>query len=89
MSEKSSTYLTIMSKNDMFSFLGLVGLEMVDSNDTKGPITAVIKLDPREGQPVMREYPSRNEAIRQYRDAITTSEARGWQIIYRGHPIWG
>ena len=92
MSEKASTYLTIMSKNDLFSFLGLVGLEMVDS-DNEGeqttPITAVVKLDPREGKPIMREYPTRSEAVRQYREAITTSESRGWLVVYRGQPIWG
>ncbi len=89
MNEKTSTYLTIMSKNSMFSFLGLLGLEMIDSDEEVKPVIAVIKLDPREGQPIMREYPTRNEAIRHYQEAITTSIDRGWNIIYRGSPIWG
>jgi hypothetical protein len=78
-----------MSKNSMFSFLGLLGLEMIDSDEEVKPVIAVIKLDPREGQPIMREYPTRNEAIRHYQEAITTSIDRGWNIIYRGSPIWG
>ncbi len=73
----------------MFSFLGLLGLEMIDSDEEVKPVIAVIKLDPREGQPIMREYPTRNEAIRHYQEAITTSIDRGWNIIYRGSPIWG
>jgi hypothetical protein len=89
MSNKATTYLTIMSKNSMFSFLGLVGVEMIDTEDDVKPVIAVIKLDPREGQPIMREYPTRGEAIRQYQEAITTSIARGWQVIYRGCPMWG
>ncbi|MFN7828720.1 MAG: hypothetical protein ACK562_07335 [Acidobacteriota bacterium] len=89
MSNKATTYLTIMSKNSMFSFLGLVGVEMIDTEDEVKPVIAVIKLDPREGQPIMREYPTRGEAIRQYHEAITTSIARGWQVIYRGCPMWG
>ena len=89
MNEKATTYLTIMSKNSMFSFLGLFGVEMIDSDDEVKPVIAVIKLDPREGQPIMREYPTRSEAIRQYRDAIATSISRGWQVVYRGCPMWG
>jgi hypothetical protein len=89
MNEKATTFLTIMSKNSMFSFLGLVGVEMIDSDEEVKPVIAVIKLDPREGQPIMREYQTRNEAIRQYQEAISTSISRGWHIIYRGAPIWG
>jgi len=70
MSNKATTYLTIMSKNSMFSFLGLVGVEMIDTEDEVKPVIAVIKLDPREGQPIMREYPTRGEAIRQYRPGV-------------------
>lgn len=89
MKEKATTYLTIMAKNGMFSFLGLVGMEMVDADEEMRPVSAVIKLDPRDGQPVMREYPTRNEAIRHFNEAVDTSVARGWRILYRGHPLWG
>jgi hypothetical protein len=89
MREKAASYTTIMTKHSLFSFLGLVGTEMLDSDLPNRPVMAVIKLDPREGQPVLREYPSRGEAIRHYHDAVATSIARGWQVIYRGRPLWG
>lgn len=91
MSEKAMTYLTIMTKHNLFSFLGLVGLE---ANDIEGveianPISAVVKLDPREGQPILREYSTRGEAVRQYQAAVTTSLERGWSVVYRGRPLLG
>jgi len=95
MREKTATYTTIMTKHSLFSFLGLVGTERtakrepIDSDPESRFISAVIKLDPREGQPVLREYPTRGEAIRHYHDAVATSVARGWQVIYRGRPLWG
>jgi hypothetical protein len=95
MREKTATYTTIMTKHSLFSFLGLVGTERtaktepMESDYEPRLISAVIKLDPREGQPVLREYPTRGEAIRHYHDAVATSVARGWEIIYRGRPLWG
>ena len=89
MSEKATTYLTIMTKNGMFSFLGLIGGEMVDPDDELRPVSAIIKLDPRESEPVMREYPTRHEAIRQFNEAVETSVSRGWRVIHRGQPKWG
>jgi hypothetical protein len=89
MSENPTTYLTIMSKNNIFSFLGLMGVEMVDTDEIVKPVSAVVKLDPREGQPILKEYQTRGEAIRHYEDAVTTSVSRGWRIIYRGQPLWG
>ena len=92
---KTATYTTIMTKHSLFSFLGLVGTERrvktepMESDYEPRFISAVIKLDPREGQPVLREYPTRGEAIRHYHDAVATSVARGWEIIYRGRPLWG
>jgi hypothetical protein len=83
------TYLTILTKNDIFSFLGLVRAQMVDSDGLTKPMTAVIKHDPREGQPILKQFPSGGEARRSYEEAITTSLERGWSIVYRGLPLEG
>jgi len=88
-SENATTHLTIMTKKNMFSFLGLLGVQMMDSDDGGEPVNAVIKLDPREGQPVIKEYPTRKAAIQHYEEAITTSVSRGWQVIFRGVPQRG
>ncbi len=88
-SGQASTHLTIMTKNSMFSFLGLLDVKMIDSDDEVEPVNAVVKLDPREGQPIIKEYPSRNLAIQHYEEAITTSVSRGWQVVYRGVPLRG
>lgn len=83
------TYLTIMTKNSLFSFLGLVRAEMVDADDRTKPITAVVKLDPREGEPVLKQFERNSEAVRNYEAAISTSIERGWRIVYRGEPLRG
>jgi hypothetical protein len=52
MSEISSTHLTILSKNDMFSFLGVVQTEADEEDEIDfQPMNAVIKQDPRDSQP--------------------------------------
>ncbi len=89
MDDKQITSLTIMTKHSLFSFLGVVGAEVVDEHETSRPISAVIKLDPREGQPILKEYSTRGEAIRHYLDAVSTSIDRGWSIVYRGRPLHG
>lgn len=83
------TYLTILTKNSIFSFLGLVRAEMVDSDGKGKSFTAVVKLDPREGEPVLKEFQTSGEALRNYEDAITTSIDRGWSVVYRGLPLKG
>lgn len=83
------TYLTILTKNSIFSFLGLVRAEMVDADGKAKLFTAVVKLDPREGEPVLKEFPTNGEARRNYEDAITTSIDRGWSVVYRGLPLKG
>ena len=92
----ASTQLTILQKNGMFSFLGLIqahqlSLESVDSLEgTEWKETsAVVKLDPREGQPLLKQFESNREAIHKYHDAINTSIERGWEIVFRGSPIYG
>lgn len=87
--DSPQTYLTILTKNDIFSFLGLVRAQMVDSDGLTKPMTAVIKHDPREGQPILKQFPSGGEARRNYEEAITTSLERGWSIVYRGLPLEG
>ncbi|MDX2029333.1 MAG: hypothetical protein SF339_01595 [Blastocatellia bacterium] len=91
MNERPSTTLTILKKNDIFSFLGLVRAELMDSDDedVTTPITAVVKLDPREGEPLLKQYETRSEALRNYEEAINTSIERGWSVVYRGQPLFG
>lgn len=83
------TYLTILTKNSLFSFLGLVRAEMADSESKNKPITAVVKLDPREGQPILKQFDRNSEAVRNYEEAISTSVERGWSVVYRGAPLFG
>jgi hypothetical protein len=90
MSDKPTTYLTILSKNTMFSFLGLVRAEeLVDTDGQAKPYTAVVKLDPREGQPIMKHFKTTSEATRSYEEAVNTSLERGWSIVYQGAPLFG
>lgn len=83
------TYLTILIKSDIFTFLGLVRAEMVDADANAKTITAVIKHDPREGEPVMKQFDTGLAAIRSYEEAIDTSISRGWNVVYRGAPLIG
>ncbi|MFN0107938.1 MAG: hypothetical protein ACKVZH_03720 [Blastocatellia bacterium] len=87
--ERPRTYLTILTKNDLFSFLGLVRAESVDSEGMTKPMTAIIKHDPREGQPILKQFQTGVEALRNYEDAISTSLDRGWSVVYRGLPLEG
>ncbi len=90
MIDKPTTYLTILTKNSMFSFLGLLRAETaVDSDGLSKSIAAVVKLDPREGQPILKQFETRSEARRNYEDAINTSIERGWSVVYRGGPLFG
>jgi hypothetical protein len=90
MSDKPTTYLTILTKNAMFSFLGLApGADVVDTDGRRKPFTAVVKLDPREGQPIMKHFKTSGEAARRYEEAINTSVERGWSVVYRGGPLFG
>ena len=85
----NKTYLTILTKNSIFSFLGLVRAEMVDADGGIRPLTAVVKLDPREGQPMLKQFETSREALSKYEDAISTSLERGWNVVYRGIPLRG
>ncbi len=89
MSDKPKTFLTILTKNDIFSFLGLVRAEMVDADGLTKPMTAIIKHDPREGQPILKQFQTGGEALRNYEDAISTSLERGWRVVYKGLPLEG
>ena len=90
MSDKPTTYLTILTKNSMFSFLGLLRDETaVDPDGISKSIAAVVKLDPREGQPILKQFETRSEARRNYEEAINTSVERGWSVVYRGAPLFG
>jgi hypothetical protein len=90
MNDKSTTNMTILTKNAMFSFLALVRAEeLVDTDGRTKPYTAVVKLDPREGQPIMKHFKASSEAERNYEDAVNTSVERGWSVVYRGAPLYG
>ncbi len=89
MNETAATYLTILTKHSIFSFLGLVRAEVVDADTESTPIAAVVKHDPREGQPLLKQFNTRAEAVRSYEEAINTSLDRGWRIVYRGRPLHG
>ena len=84
-----TTQLTILTKNDLFSFLGLVQAQLLDPGESAKPVTAVIKLDPREDAPLLKEFDTSSEAIRDYQSAINTSVERGWSVVYRGTPLLG
>jgi len=85
----STTQLTILTKNDLFSLLALVHAQMLDPSEDAKPVTAVIKLDPREDAPLLKEFDTSGEAIRNYESAINTSVDRGWSVVYRGMPLLG
>lgn len=90
MSNKPTSYLTILTKKTMFSFLGLMRAEeLVDTDGRTEPFTAVVKLDPREGQPIMKHFKTTSEAARNYEEAINTSIDRGWSVVYQGAPLRG
>ncbi len=89
----ANTQLTILQKNGMFSFLGLIKahqlkLEFSLEEEMKQTI-AVVKLDPREGQPMLKQYDTNREAVTNYNGAINTSVERGWEVVYRGIPLYG
>ena len=68
----------------MFSFLGLIKahqlkLEFSLEEEMKQTI-AVVKLDPREGQPMLKQYDTNHEAVTNYNGAINTSVERGWEV---------
>jgi hypothetical protein len=89
MTDEPVTYLTILTKNNIFSFLGLVRAEMVDSDANTGRVSVIVKHDPREGDPVLKRFETRGEAVRNYQAAVTTSIERGWSVVYRGAPLNG
>lgn len=91
MNEEPNAYITILTKNSLFSFLGLVRAEMMNEDEEESAqfITAVVKHDPREGQPVLKQFETRHEAIEKYEEAIDTSIDRGWSVVYRGRPLFG
>lgn len=90
----ATTQLTILQKNGIFSFLGLIQAQQVEVNEDEQDLTfekmiAVVKLDPREGRPLLKQFETRSEAVTNYEQAINTSVERGWQVVYRGVPLRG
>lgn len=89
----ATTQLTILQKNGLFSFLGLIKAQQLTLDEAleadARPTVAVVKLDPREGQPILKQFETGREALSKYEDAITTSLERGWEIVYRGIPLRG
>ncbi len=92
----ATTQLTILQKNGLFSFLGLIKAQQVNLDELEDfletearPKIAVVKLDPREGQPMLKQFETSREALSKYEDAISTSLERGWNVVYRGIPLRG
>lgn len=96
----ANTQLTILQKNGLFSFLGLIKAQQLKLDDLTDldefrepsnarPTIAVVKLDPREGQPMLKQFETSSEAMSKYEDAISTSLERGWNVVYRGIPLRG
>ena len=92
----ANTQLTILQKNGLFSFLGLIKAQQLKLDELDDflesearPKIAVVKLDPREGQPMLKQFETSREALSKYEDAISTSLERGWSVVYRGIPLRG
>ena len=92
----ATTQLTILQKNGLFSFLGLIKAQQLKLDELEDflepeerPKIAVVKLDPREGQPMLKQFETSREALSKYEDAISTSLERGWNVVYRGIPLRG
>ncbi len=92
----ATTQLTILQKNGLFSFLGLIKAQQIKLDELEDflepearPKIAVVKLDPREGQPMLKQFETSREALSKYEDAISTSLERGWNVVYRGIPLRG
>lgn len=92
----ANTQLTILQKNGLFSFLGLIKAQQLKLDELDDflesearPKIAVVKLDPREGQPMLKQFETSREALSKYEDAISTSLERGWNVVYRGIPLRG
>ncbi len=92
----ATTQLTILQKNGLFSFLGLIKAQELKLDELEDflesearPKIAVVKLDPREGQPMLKQFETSREALSKYEDAISTSLERGWNVVYRGIPLRG
>jgi hypothetical protein len=91
----AKTQLTIFQKNGMFSFLGLIQAQQVEVTENEEEdfnlqkLIAVVKLDPREGKPLLKQFETRGEAVSDYESAISTSVERGWEVVYRGVPLLG
>jgi hypothetical protein len=66
----ATTQLTILQKNGMFSFLGLIKAQELKLDETfdpdPRPTIAVVKLDPREGQPMLKQFETGREALSKY-----------------------
>ena len=92
----ATTQLTILQKNGLFSFLGLIKAQQLKLDEMEDflepeerPKIAVVKLDPRESQPMLKQFETSREALSKYEDAISTSLERGWNVVYRGIPLRG
>lgn len=62
---------------------------MVDATGKPKAVNAVVKLDPREGEPFLKQFDTQLEAVKGLEEAVSTSIDRGWHIVYRGRPMFG
>ncbi|MFN0121615.1 MAG: hypothetical protein ACKV2V_14070 [Blastocatellia bacterium] len=80
---------TILNKDDLYSLLSLISGSMPAPDGQLTRINAVAKLDPREEQPLVKPFGTRDEALTQYKAAIATSLDRGWRVAWQGQPMEG
>ncbi len=86
---KTESVTTILCKGDLYSLLSIFSGPLPDEDGQITNVNAVAKLDPREDVPLIKPFTERREAITQYKQAIETSLARGWQVAWQGSPLAG
>ena len=95
MTNDKKPFVTILSKNGLFSFLGLIetdveeAIDLDEEEQEMAQANAIVKLDPREEHAVVKQFSSRTGAIRAYQEAVSTSLDRGWSLVYKGNPLAG
>lgn len=74
------TQTTLFVKDDLLTTLSIRPATIVPF--------IVGKCDPRQA-PFAKDFDTRQAALAAYREAIATSQQRGWEIAYQGPPLQG
>lgn len=80
MGDEVALRTVLMAKNDMIALLGL-------KVAAEGGF--IIRIDPRQSNPVAKEYEDADEAARWFGRSIATSKGNGWSVLYDGPPLFG